>query len=564
MNMIELQDRLKGFSQEQLIQQMQAPDGSAPQFMVLSEITRRKKMQDEQMAQQAKQGDATVAEEVIAAAGVPQEGLPEMASAMAPQSSIAQNTGIGSLPQAQAQAPQGMYAGGPVRKMAEGGKVVVIRGRRFVQNADGSLTNEDGVRGGSSSSMAQDNSVSPATLAEGLNNYYPNADYAPIVQSVRPEVSGDLRPQTLEDMMPAMSADMIQSPALPSRYLPPDLDLTNPEVSEYRPEVSEFLNPPTAGAAMSAEDQYLADRAAAMQAGQAATAAGETPVMPHAERAEASLPPEESSIPDGLKDMLGTAWDVARNGNPILDAQNYGFNAIKDYFTEDPTGPADRDRQAFGEEIDTQADTDAEDGEDASGLPPDMPSDTPVQPQGASYSASVGVSGTGGAGAASTASGGYISELEAAMKRAEKTAEQDKWLALAQAGMALMASDSPTLGGAIGEAGVAGLEGFRSARDTYENTRMSLMQAINAQKVAGQKASGGGGRGGGKPPSIKDYMDGADTYGDALDMLAPVDELTGQRVYPTDPDRRRTAERLEAQQTAMIGAMLPPDLILSP
>ena len=47
MNMIELQDKLKNFSQEQLVGMMQQPTGEAPQFMVLSEITRRQKMQQE-------------------------------------------------------------------------------------------------------------------------------------------------------------------------------------------------------------------------------------------------------------------------------------------------------------------------------------------------------------------------------------------------------------------------------------------------------------------------------------------------------------------------------------
>ena len=129
MNMIELQDQLKNFSQDQLISEMQAPSGSAPQYMVLSEINRRKRMKESFAAQQAKAGAATtVAEEVVASAGVPQAGLPQMAAAMAPKRSMAQNTGINSLPvqgpmpsAQQPMQPQGMYAGGPVRRMAEGG-----------------------------------------------------------------------------------------------------------------------------------------------------------------------------------------------------------------------------------------------------------------------------------------------------------------------------------------------------------------------------------------------------------------------------------------------------------
>jgi len=104
MNILDIQDNLKNFSEDQLINEMQMPSGTAPQFLVLGEIKRRKKMRDELSARQA-QNMPTVAEEAIYAAGMPQEGLAQMAQAMAPQSSIAQNTGIGSLPQAAPQAP---------------------------------------------------------------------------------------------------------------------------------------------------------------------------------------------------------------------------------------------------------------------------------------------------------------------------------------------------------------------------------------------------------------------------------------------------------------------------
>ena len=52
----------------------------------------------------------------------------------------------------------------------------------------------------------------------------------------------------------------------------------------------------------------------------------------------------------------------------------------------------------------------------------------------------------------------------------EKSLESDKWLALAQTGMALMASDNPTLAGAIGEAGLVGL---RSLSKLDNNTMMT-------------------------------------------------------------------------------------------
>ena len=36
MNLIDIEDRLKDLSDQQLMQQMQRPDGTAPQFLVMS------------------------------------------------------------------------------------------------------------------------------------------------------------------------------------------------------------------------------------------------------------------------------------------------------------------------------------------------------------------------------------------------------------------------------------------------------------------------------------------------------------------------------------------------
>ena len=132
MNVIEIQDKLKNFSQDQLIGEMQNPTGNAPQFLVLSEITRRQKMVNDDKIRQAKQNEMTVAQEAVAASGVPQDGIAGMARAMAPKTDISQNTGVMSqAPQAPPQAPpapdqggiMGMANGGYVKKMGLGGLV---------------------------------------------------------------------------------------------------------------------------------------------------------------------------------------------------------------------------------------------------------------------------------------------------------------------------------------------------------------------------------------------------------------------------------------------------------
>lgn len=133
MNIVQLQDQLKNFSQDQLIREMQMPSGTAPQFLVLGEIMRRQKMQKDFAAQQAKgEPQGTVAEEAIAASGVPQGGIADMARAMAPKTDMAQSTGV-----------QAMATGGPVKKMAEGDRVV-IGGVVYIEQADGSLRSASG------------------------------------------------------------------------------------------------------------------------------------------------------------------------------------------------------------------------------------------------------------------------------------------------------------------------------------------------------------------------------------------------------------------------------------
>lgn len=107
MNIIDVQDKLKDFSEQQLIREMQMPSGTAPQFLVLSEIQRRKRMRDDFAKREAAQ-QQTVAQEAVSAAGVPNSGIAGMSEAMAPKSTMAQNA-VGSAK------PQAMRTGGLMR-----------------------------------------------------------------------------------------------------------------------------------------------------------------------------------------------------------------------------------------------------------------------------------------------------------------------------------------------------------------------------------------------------------------------------------------------------------------
>jgi hypothetical protein len=140
MNIIDLQERLKDLPENALMQEMQTPTGTAPQFLVLSELKRRKRMRDEYQRQEA-QGMQTVAEEAITAAGMPQEGIMGLAQGMAPRSAIAQDTGVNdmmrqdSVRAPQPEQPMMMAGGGIVRRMQDGGNTEEPGAmRRFLEN----------------------------------------------------------------------------------------------------------------------------------------------------------------------------------------------------------------------------------------------------------------------------------------------------------------------------------------------------------------------------------------------------------------------------------------------
>ncbi len=197
MNIIELQEKLKDLPDQRLTQEMQSPSGSVPQFLVLNELNRRKRMRDDMKAMSA-QPTATVAQEAIASAGVPAGGIADMAQ-MAPRSSIAQNTGIASVaPQPMPADPsiaQGMYrggmvrrmyGGGPVRRMQQGGPtsqpVIVKSGITYYLQPDGTYISADGRRTFSDVGTNLSNFASGIMGAIGLT---PGAGSAPQTSIIR-------------------------------------------------------------------------------------------------------------------------------------------------------------------------------------------------------------------------------------------------------------------------------------------------------------------------------------------------------------------------------------------
>ena len=104
MNIIQVQDRLKGVTDDALIQYVENPTGQVPTYLALGEIGRREKMRKEYEAQP--QSTQTVAEEMIAQVTTP-TGIGALTQGMAPQmppeevmstSETISETGIAPLP----------------------------------------------------------------------------------------------------------------------------------------------------------------------------------------------------------------------------------------------------------------------------------------------------------------------------------------------------------------------------------------------------------------------------------------------------------------------------------
>ena len=96
LDVLEVQNQLKNFSQEQLVKEMQMPTGNVPQFLVLSELNRRRTMSQD-LAKRQSADQPTVKEEVVASSGMPMENVSMMAQQMAPKTSMTENTGIASM-----------------------------------------------------------------------------------------------------------------------------------------------------------------------------------------------------------------------------------------------------------------------------------------------------------------------------------------------------------------------------------------------------------------------------------------------------------------------------------
>jgi hypothetical protein len=533
MNIVQLQDQLKNFSQDQLVREMQSPSGNAPQFLVLGEIMRRQKMQKDFTAQQSKDDGGTVAQEAVAAAGVPQGGIADMARAMAPSTDMTQNTGV-----------QAMYAGGPVKKMKVGGKAETDPAVIAMANRAGmsvgqyleALGEEEAARieAGAEQRAARNRMMSMEPVGDGAT-FPSQADLDRRFQEDQ-LAFGASRPLVAPaaigmPTIPSTPAQTIGAPpaGLPAIAAAPEMPgapfyLRSRDVAPEAGTTPTFLERMRSGNRMSppgglAEDFGVTDVPA-------------TPPVPAPEQA-----------PTEFAEQFGTESYDPNTVSPGVMERIFGAPALERIGVEtsrtpaaEPPAPsrADRDQQGGGiaaEKAKVEKATEEKAAADAAA---------------AAQTPSGGVGGAGGVGGMSS----YEQELMDALGRREKAAEQDKWLALAQVGLNLMSSTQPTLGGALGEAGLKGVEAVRGARDQYDKDRLELLGALEQSRAARAKAAAGGGGG---LTAYQEATLGRYARQDAISMLGTLYDRLGA-LAPTGvplPQSVGDYERTKAQIAAI-------------
>jgi hypothetical protein len=400
MNLIQVQDDLKNFSQDQLVNEMQRPSGNAPQFLVLAELNRRKRVKGDLESRQAQQ-QPTVAEEVVAAAGVPQNQMMGMSEAMAPQS--AASDGVGTS------APM---------KMASGG---LMQFGNDIRN-----------------SMSQQ--IDP--YLEEVENEAEAKFNIDLDQNNNMSL---MRPMPFEPLFPRPG---YRGPiAMPNVGIS-GKGLARPSILERGPQ-SSVMNPP--------REQLL-------------SAPFASPLRGYAEggviKAANGLPEEDKKFGDDFVDYVAGSFPAALENLDTLGGYLNPFN----YFGSD----SDEEKQTEQ----TEQTEDVEGVDQALNEAPKMPEATPEQKLNLTSDEEKPLT--------------IEQELLKRQEALEKDRNFDKYMALAQVGLGMLASEKPTLAQAIGEGGQAGLTAYEEANKRYQEGLNDILNARSKLQQAKIKASGQG------------------------------------------------------------------------
>lgn len=528
MNIIDMQNNLKGLTDEQLVGQMQSPTGQVPQYLVLAELTRRKDMRDEFAKRQADSGK-TVAENAIAAAGFPQGGIASMAS-MAPRTDISMNDAAPMVGQPMQPAPPAPMA--EVRGMADGGIVDMSAPKWYSSGRSvaprpqfspfammewdrkyGATHNTDGTPIspiGPTEDRPRARQVAQPPLTFG--NVRAD-DRTPSVFLPREELPMNFAEATAQQMRQPPDAlvgymgsrdapPFIPADAMDNQYLLPAVDAPLRGIQKAMPGGVDF--DATRDVAPFVADDAVDNRFNLPMMEETVDPLLDPRRIPP-KRIVAEPSAERMNTPDSsfYIDPYGAIYPVPVPDTSVLPDDVTQSDRYDPKTLWSRVVNADGGQQLDAEQL---ANRDAisamianigvnpEDfpvGEDVTGGQP-----MPVPQAAAVGGGGAGGGGTSGGGAAGGASG-FSSYEQFIQKRLDDLARQkdkDKWLALAMAGAQLMASDNPSFGGAIGEAFQTGLGAYKDLMTKADEEEMDLMMKRLQLSAA---ARGGGGGGGG-------------------------------------------------------------------
>ena len=398
MNLLQVQDDLKNFSQDQLVKEMQQPSGSTPQFLVLSELNRRKRVKGDFEARQAQQ-QPTVAEEVVASAGVPQNQMMGMPEAMAPQSAVSEGVGTS--------APM---------KMASGG-------------------------------LMQFGNDIRSSMSQQIDPYLE-------------EIENEAEAKFNIDLDQGIQGGVMQRPGPRIPFPPPMIGVGGKGFA--RPEPAFLHRGPIQQGGIQQDI-----RPAVMNPISFRNSSFASPLRGYAEggviRAADGLPDEDSKFGDDLVDYIGGSFPAALENLDTLGGYLNPFN----YFGSD-----DAEEGIITEEDTTGIDQAINDA------PANIPEKKVEQKLNLTSDEVKPLT--------------LEQELLKRQEALEKDKNFDKYMALAQAGLGILASDKPTLAQAVGEGGQAGLTAYAAANERYQEGLNDILNARSKLKQAKIKASGKG------------------------------------------------------------------------
>ena len=439
MNLLQVQDDLKNFSQDQLVKEMQQPSGSTPQFLVLSELNRRKRVKGDFEARQAKQ-QPTVAEEAVASAGVPQESMMGMSEAMAPASM--DSSGIGSM------MPKTMRNGGEVDRYSNGG---LIEGIAENVNQNASMLQKVNENQTQTNKFIQEQQQQQQKVPPFMGQVRP-AIPMPMPMPIRPfqpprYFSG---PARISDMRGRfdVSNGMDQLNFNPAGRIPPSFG------GKGMPRAIPYAE----GGVIRAQDGLPNYRGFGKLGSDT--------------RGDPFRRPNDPTITD----------DFEQTGNVDVGGLfGFGQPAPRSLMEIAQTGPQTMEELEILEKSEIDA-------EKASPLviepEPKAPEKKPEQKLNL------------------TSKDDDVFSIEQELRNRQQSIEDDrefaKYMAIAQAGLSILGSDKPTLAGAIGEGGTAGLTAFNEANKRYNegltdilNARSKLQQARIAAGSKGKLTRSG-------------------------------------------------------------------------